>query len=142
MYSEKYFKYKQKYLELKKQVGGVVVNYPILDDTPDDTAILITFDEKNIDNVIAQVLKQAQTSTYLKGLTKNYSAEKGFDLPLTDEWREQLRNNPLLKRAGYRTLRFRVKNGNVISLRYMDDLHSWNENELTELDGLIESIVN
>lgn len=57
MYSEKYFKYKQKYLELKKQVGGVVVNYPILDDTPDDTAILITFDEKNIDNVIAQVLK-------------------------------------------------------------------------------------
>ena len=75
MYSEKYFKYKQKYLELKKMVGGKV------NDIVDNSDIIIfykPFNEKSIDKVIEEVLNLARNSTHLQDLAKDFSNERGF----------------------------------------------------------------
>ena len=136
MYSEKYFKYKQKYLELKKMVGGMVVN---IDDNPDIIIFNKPFNEQSIDKVIEEVLNLAKNSTYLQDLAKDFSDERGFNLPWTSNWRDMLHDKQYFKYASDRDLRFRVSNGNVIALRFMNNLRSWNLNELNELDILISN---
>ena len=140
MYSEKYFKYKQKYLELKKMVGGVVNsnNYNIIKfDKIDKTFIENT--------LVYKVRDMAKNSKYLKDLIIHWSAELGFSLPWTSVWRQHLLNHPRYPRAdARRVIKFSGEHGdnlNVNSLRFDIGLPSWDDNELIELDYLISIVL-
>ncbi len=128
MYYEKYLKYKQKYLELKNMIGGYEID--------------IFFNKAKKDLVIDKVLTKVTQSVHLKELKKNYSAEGGFELPLTSYWRETLYNNPNLQYHSARELRFVNQGDNIVGLRFKDSIPYWNSDELKELKELINSALN
>ena len=140
MYSEKYFKYKQKYLELKKMVGGAVniTDFKIITFDPIDK----TFIEKTLIN---KVRDMARNSKYLKDLIIHWSAELGFSLPWTSAWRERLSKHPRnYKPDVRRVIKFNGEHGdnlNVNSLVFDRGLPSWDNNELIELDSLISIVL-
>ena len=93
------------------------------------------------DEVLAAIL--AGRPAALPDLAGNYSAERGFELPLTDAWRRQVteaepQKADLLAYHQARQLRFRVQGDQVVGLRSKDDLPYWTPEELIRIKAVVD----
>ena len=102
------------------------------------------------DYLTCEVIERCKKYPVLKNLTKNYSAEGGFDLPWSDEWYDMDFNNKdiAIKYHNARQLRFKELNlqcreyGNIITgLRFKDNCNYWSNEELETLNELILTIL-
>jgi len=67
----------------------MIANTIILDN--DITVEVNAFDESCKDAIIKRVIELSSKNTILDEMTTNYSAEGGFELPLTSEWHDAIR---------------------------------------------------
>ena len=58
-------------------------------------------------------VKKAKESIHLKQLRKNFSAEGGFELPITNYWNRALTDNLLYKYHNARQIRF-IHEGKIL----------------------------
>ena len=106
---------------------------------------IIPFSEKYKDIVIEKCLDNSHTYLLLSGLKQNWSWEGGFELELTDEWKELLKNKnvdlSILNYHNMRQLRFIHDNKSMITgLRCKDMLPYWNQLELEAIRDLVNSV--
>jgi len=74
----------------------------------------------------------------LPGLGLNFSNEFGFELPLTDAWRNKLINNINIIYHNSRQLNFIEYNNMVIGLKCLDDVSYWDANELRKIKMIVD----
>ena len=135
---QKYHKYKTKYLYLKNQIGGYTMSSGAIPTDRTDLYLTIPFDAKFKNIVIGKVLVECN----IPYLSENHSAEGGFELPLTQEWKSaNLRNKHLLNYHNARQLRFVEGDGVIASLRFKDGINYWSDEELNKLNNCITSAV-
>jgi len=135
---QKYQKYKTKYLYLKNQVGGSTMSTGAIPTDRTDLYLTIPFDAKLKDTLIDKVLVECN----IPYLSKNHSAEGGFELPITQEWKSaNLRNKDLLNYHSARQLRFVEEGGVIAKLRFKDSINYWSDVELDKLNNCISSAV-
>ena len=99
-----------------------------------------SFKEQLINNVI-NVIK---LKNLIPDISKNYSSEEGFELPLTEKWFKTnfINKDIALKYHSSRQLRF-IDDGNVIrGLRFKDDCNYWSDEELYILYNEIQKFIN
>ena len=94
----------------------------------------LSFPSKIKDIVIDLVIKLAQKKNVLPKLSKNYSYEGGFTLPLTTDWIYTLKRNDysseqLLKYHSSRDFRFVESLSYINCLRVKDNLNYWTKEE-------------
>lgn len=95
------------------------------------------------EELIGVVINVIKSQGSLPGISKNYSAEEGFELPWTEEWLSRNFNhkNLALKYHNARQLRF-IDDGNVITgLRFKDGCNYWSNDELSILYQAIENFI-
>jgi hypothetical protein len=96
------------------------------------------FDEKYKEQVMELVINICQ----LKDIKKNYSAEGGFELPMGDWNKVELKNKNLLKYHNCRQLRFRI-NGNIVyGLRLKDNINYMTVDELNTIRECVNNASN
>ena len=135
---QKYQKYKTKYLYLKNQVGGYTMSSGAIPTDRTGLYLTIPFDAKLKDTLIDKVLIECN----IPYLSENHSAEGGFELPLTQEWKSaNLRNKDLLNYHDARQLRFVEGDGVIATLRFKDNINYWSDEELDKLNNCITSAV-
>ena len=135
---QKYQKYKTKYLYLKNQVGGYTMSSDAIPTDRTGLYLTIPFDAKLKDTLIDKVLIECN----IPYLSKNHSAEGGFELPLTQEWKlANLRNKDLLNYHNARQLRFVEESGVITKLRFKDAINYWSDIELDKLNNCITSAI-
>jgi hypothetical protein len=88
-----------------------------------------------------QVMLAIVYSGVMPGLSGNYSAEFGFELPLTADWITHVKvtapnRSDLLPYHSARQLRFRQQGDMVTGLRCKDDLPYWSTPELDHIKDL------
>ncbi len=96
------------------------------------------FDKKLKSKIIQKVLMQ------YPGLSENYSAEGGFQLPLTNQWLDcNLRNKQYLRYHNARQLRFvtNITNDYIIGVRLKDDINYMTDDEIYHIISLINSSI-
>ena len=84
------------------------------------------------------VIQAARGTMLLNQLERNWSAEGGFELPLTNEWKKKLEKNPYLMYHSARQLRYVVKDNFIVGLRCKDDIPYWTKPELMMVKLLID----
>ena len=78
----------------------------------------------------------------LKDIKKNYSAEGGFELPMGDWNKVELKNKDLLKYHSHRQIRFRT-NGNIVyALRLKDNINYMTVDELNTIRECVDNASN
>lgn len=106
------------------------------------TLQITPFDSKYKQLLKSIVVKIGHES--LPGLYQNFSAEGGFELPLTDYWKSNtsLKNYEFLKYHNARQLRFVSKSSDeyISELRVKDGINYWTNNELEALGDIIERV--
>jgi hypothetical protein len=98
---------------------------------------LIPFPAHLRESIMQSVIHRGE----MNGLTANWSAERGFDLPLTAEWRgiiQGTRHFDLMPYHRTRQLRFKQKNDMIIGLRCKDDIPYWSLEELQKIKTLCD----
>jgi len=115
----------------------------------EDKVYIITFDhhidKNNVESFLQLVIANCKKNNVLTDISKNCSAELGFQLPITEESSTFIINNNdddyyklFLKYHYARQLRFvQDSNENKIALRFKDDVKSFNNNELNDLVKMI-----
>ena len=105
---------------------------------------ITNFLSKNKETILNKCMELKDNYDLLIDLEINYSYERGFELPLTNDWVNIL--NPkyydLLKYHNMRQLRFIERNDTVIGLRYKDDIPYWTTKELDQLQELINRVLS
>lgn len=100
---------------------------------------------KNKDILVNTTIDILNNEGKLPGITKNYSYEGGFNLPMTKEWviNNKYHNKDLaIKYHNERQLRFK-DDGNIITgLRFKDDCEYWSKEELSILNEVINRVLN
>lgn len=86
--------------------------------------------------VMNRVISIGNHPRLLPGLSPNFSDELGFELPLTPEWRNKLRDTDIQYHSS-RQLRFVEGGGVVIGLRCKDNISYWTHEELHKLQMII-----
>jgi hypothetical protein len=94
------------------------------------------------ETVMNKVLDFAENNTLLSNLTKNYSWEGGFELPLTSEWIDAINNQNesysiYLKYHNSRDFRFTITGEQIDGIRVKDNMRCWSTEEKDELLRLI-----
>lgn len=92
---------------------------------------------------VNKVLLLSQSVESLRGLSENYSAESGFELPFTNEWLERDYENKEIaeKYHGTRQLRFIDVGDKSIGLRFKDGCKYWSTEELVALEYIIQKVL-
>ena len=115
----------------------------------EDKIYIISFDhpidKKDIESFIELVISNCIKNNILIDISKNYSCELGFELPITDESYTYIKDNNndfyyelFLQYHNARQLRFVEDNDdNKIGLRFKDNIKSFNNNELNDLVNMI-----
>ena len=98
------------------------------------------FPSNNKETILAKCMELKDNYDLLIDLEINYSCERGFELPLTQDWVYILKPYDLLKYHNMRQLRFIERDEMVIGLRYKDDIPYWTNQELEQLAKLIDSV--
>ena len=111
----------------------------------DHTISIKPFNENKKDDVIKLVIRLA-IGTILDGLTINYSAEGGFELPLTSEWtmaisEQNSSNSSLLQYHSMREFRFICNNSIIDRLYTKNSMRWWTSNEKQQFKILLELAV-
>ena len=74
-------------------------------------------------------------------ISENFSAEGGFELPITAIWLNTLKNNTtFVNYHNARQLRFITDNGNLIGLRFKDNIISWSSEEINLITDIMHGI--
>ncbi len=94
------------------------------------------------DTLTEKVIYVAKQTETLKSLSINYSYEGGFELPLTMEWKEKLKDVSILKYHSARQLRYFFEDGKVVGLRTKDSIEYWSDEELKLLNVLINDVMD
>ena len=108
------------------------------------TITINNFSSKNKETLLSKCMELKDNYDLLIDLEINYSCERGFELPLTNDWVNILSFNPnydLLKYHNMRQLRFIERNDMVIGLRCKDDIPYWTIKELDQLKELINTSI-
>jgi hypothetical protein len=92
-----------------------------------------TFDDLHKDAIIKHVIELSK-NTILDGMTQNYSAEGGFNLPLTYDWREAIRkqNSKAYQYIDYhhsREFRFKSESNQINGLYTKNSMKWWTTRE-------------
>jgi hypothetical protein len=100
--------------------------------------LYLSLDKK--EEFVNAVIENAKLHKVLNGITKNYSYEGGFDLPLDDLW---ILNAPSQNYNLYnsRQLRFVIQNDKILGLRFKDDIKFWSNIEIKQLQLLILDVL-
>ena len=97
------------------------------------------------DKIIKKVIELSK-NTILFGLTQNYSAEGGFELPLTPEWHDAIRiqNKKAYQYIDYHSTReFRFNYDNMTDKLYTKNaMKWWTIDEKNVLKDLIQIAIN
>ena len=99
---------------------------------------IIPFDVKYKEQVMDLVINDCQ----LKDIGKNYSAEGGFELPMGDWNKVELKNKDLLKYHNCRQLRFRINGNSIYGLRLKDGINYMTVDELNTIKECVNNIVS
>ena len=100
------------------------------------------FSREKKEEVMREVILRAKNQQQLVGIRMNHSYEGGFELPLTNEWRNMdLKNKQYLQYHNARQLRF-VENDHMITgLRVKDGINYMTDDELNTLKGYVDAVV-
>ena len=89
-----------------------------------------------------QVMDIVINTCQLKDIKKNFSAEGGFELPMGDWNKVELKNKDLLKYHSHRQIRFRT-NGNIVyGLRLKDGINYMTVDELNTIRECVNNASN
>ncbi len=88
-----------------------------------------------------KVINKARTTNVLHLLDQNFSAEGGFQLPLTPDWRVTLMNNPYIQYHSFREMRFVDNQQFIIGIRTKDGIPYWSPDEATTLLKICNDII-
>ncbi len=92
--------------------------------------------------VVRKVIDRCKYDNLLGGITMNHSAELGFELPLTYEWRKvDLNNKTYLDYHSARQLRFVEQDGIVTGMRLKDGINYMSDIELNKIKELVEKTI-
>ena len=101
------------------------------------------FSKERKDEIMYEVIKLSG-GTILDGLTCNWSAERGFELPLTNEWTQAIReqnpsHQPLLQYHSMREFRF---NDTIDGLYTKNCMRWWTTDEKEQFRILLEQAIS
>ena len=119
------------------------MSLPILDS--ETTISIAQFNEKKKEEIIKLVIRLA-IGTILDGLKCNWSAEGGFELPLTSEWKQAIseqnaRYSSLLQYHSMREFRFVCNNSKIDRLYTKNSMRWWTSKEKQQFKILLEQAV-
>ena len=78
----------------------------------------------------------------LPGFTINCSSDGGINLPLTNYWRDQLKNNNYINYHDKRQFRFIEKDGKIYGIKCKENLHFWSNDEKITMQKSISICIN
>ncbi len=88
-----------------------------------------------------KVINKARNTSILHLLDQNFSAEGGFQLPLTPEWRISLMNNIYIQYHSFREMRYVENNDFIIGVRTKDAIPYWSTDEVNTLLKICNDII-
>ncbi len=102
------------------------------------------FPNTNKELIIQSVLDYCEINNLLNGITVNYSTERGFQLPLTQNWLNANlnKNKCYLNQHASRQLRFDEQDGIIYGMRLMDDIDYMTDAELNKIKELVEKTIS
>jgi hypothetical protein len=101
------------------------------------------FPASDKDTLVEKVVNKCrESSRYLQNISANWSAERGFQLPLTLEWKRKMDGANCIEYHNERQLRFGNEDRGTINYLWLKDrLNYWSNEEIAELLMIINSFV-
>ena len=100
---------------------------------------VIPFSSEYKELVMRYVIDNGNTPRYFSGnLSLNFFEEQGFNLPLTNAWLDNLRDNQNIKYHNDRHIIFVNKNNMIIGLRCKDNINYWTSDEKAKIQQLVD----